>query len=178
MTITTRAAAFIAALAAAQAHGGIFDHSHTIREYTTFDSRHRHGRCTFDGSGRVRCSDQEHFQHHARTYAPIRHAHDEVPEHTHEPAKPETPEPPAQTCTYKHRIIGVPSATVNAYTARILVSSELPGATATVRAYHADTGQPIDVLDKEGAARRDRHPGARAQHQAAPARRRARLALR
>ena len=66
--------------------------------------------------------------------------------------EPETPEPGSATCTYEHRLIGVPGTTANAYTGRILVSSKTPGATATIRGFHRDTGLPIDVLDVEGAA--------------------------
>ena len=91
------------------------------------------------------------------------HTHDEVPEHTHEPAdpetpgpetpeEPETPDPVAETCTYKHRLMAVPGTTANAYAGRILVSSELPNATATLRAYQADNGHRIDVLDSDGRA--------------------------
>ena len=39
---------------------------------------------------------------------------------------------------------------MNAYTSRILVSSEEPNAVATIRAYQADNGQRIDVLDDQG----------------------------
>ena len=68
------------------------------------------------------------------------------------PSEPETPEPGSPTCTYEHRLIGVPGTTANAYTGRILVSSKTPGATATIRGFHRDTGLPIDVLDSEGDA--------------------------
>ena len=65
---------------------------------------------------------------------------------------PETPGPETQTCTYKHRIIGIPGTTSGGYTGQILISSEEPNATATIRAYQADNGHPIDVLDSEGSA--------------------------
>ena len=59
---------------------------------------------------------------------------------------PRTPE--AQTCTYEHRLIGVPGA--SAYSGRILISSKAPNATATIRAYQSDNGHRIDVLDADG----------------------------
>ena len=65
------------------------------------------------------------------------------------PATPTDPEPPAaQTCTYEHRLIGVPGA--SAYAGRILVSSKATSATATIRAYQADNGHALDVLDADG----------------------------
>ena len=69
-----------------------------------------------------------------------------------ESPEPETPEPGSATCTYKHRFTGVPGTTANAYIGRIRISSEQPGATATIRAYQSDNGHPIDVLDDEGHA--------------------------
>lgn len=71
---------------------------------------------------------------------------------TPDPGTPTPPEPEASTCTYKHRIIGIPGTTANAYTGRILISSEEPNATASIRAYQGDNGHPIDVLDSEGSA--------------------------
>ena len=98
-------------------------------------------------------TDDLHLRHHARTYAPIRHTHPYAAvEHTHEPAEPETPAPPTQACTYKHRIIGIPGTTGGGYTGQILISSEEPNATARILAFQHDNGHPIDVLDKEGRA--------------------------
>ena len=88
---------------------------------------------------------------HAHPYAEAEHVHDEVPEHTHEPAEPETPEEP-ETCTYEHRFTGVPGTTANAYIGQIRISSKAPNATATLRAYQADNGHRIDVLDTDGRA--------------------------
>ena len=79
----------------------------------------------------------------------------ETPSEPETPTDPETPEPPgpvAQTCTYEHRLIGVPGTTANAYNGRILVSSKMPNATATIRAYQADNGHRIDVLNAAGHA--------------------------
>ena len=79
----------------------------------------------------------------------------ETPSEPETPTEPETPEPPgpvAQTCTYEHRLIGVPGTTANAYNGRILVSSKMPNATATIRAYQADNGHRIDVLNAAGHA--------------------------
>ena len=56
--------------------------------------------------------------------------------------------PTSQTCTYEHRLIGVPGGA--AYSGRILISSKAPNATATIRAYQADNGHRIDVLDADG----------------------------
>lgn len=64
--------------------------------------------------------------------------------------EPEPPGPVTSPCSYAHRLVGVPAATVNAYTSRILVSSEESNAVATIRAYQADDGQRIDVLDDQG----------------------------
>ena len=100
-------------------------------------------------------------QHPAHAHAAVpEHTHAEVPEHTHEPAStrtttgqvtptgPDSPAPAAQTCTYKHRLIGVPGSST--YAGRILVSSENEKATATIRAYQADNGHALDVLDTDG----------------------------
>ena len=65
---------------------------------------------------------------------------------------PETPEPEAPTCTYKHRIIGVPGTTGAGFTSQILISSEDATATVELSAYQHDNGHAIDVLDSEGAA--------------------------
>ena len=70
---------------------------------------------------------------------------------TASPAPP-TPPVPAQTCTYKHRITGIPGTTGGGYTGQILISSEEPNATARIRAFQHDNGHPIDVLDTEGRA--------------------------
>ena len=78
------------------------------------------------------------------------HSHDEVPEHTHDDTG--TAHAVAQTCTYEHRLISVPGTTANAYSGRILVSSKMPNATATIRAYQSDNGHRIDVLDAAGHA--------------------------
>ena len=69
---------------------------------------------------------------------------------TASPPDPETPAAASQTCTYKHRLIGVPGAST--YAGRILVSSEKADATATIRAYQGDNGHPLDVLDADGRA--------------------------
>ena len=103
---------------------------------------------------------QEHTHDTApeHTHDAVEHTHDEVPEHTHEPADPETPEEPetpgpvAETCTYEHRFTGVPGTTANAYIGQIRISSKAPNATATIRAYQADNGHRIDVLDTDGRA--------------------------
>ena len=71
---------------------------------------------------------------------------------TSTPPEPETPGPEAPDCTCEHRITGVPGTTANAYTGRILISSKEPNATAALRAFQADNGHPIDVLDAEGSA--------------------------
>ena len=68
------------------------------------------------------------------------------------PTEPETPGPGTQTCTYEHRIIGIPGTTANAYTGRILISSKMPDATASIRAYQGDNGHALDVLDGAGHA--------------------------
>ena len=69
-----------------------------------------------------------------------------------DPETPTTPDPETPDCTYEHRLAGIPGSTANAYTARILVSSKEPNATATIRAYQHDNGHPIDVLDEGGSA--------------------------
>ena len=66
------------------------------------------------------------------------------------PTDPETP--PPSGCTYSHTLTGAPAATANAYTSRILITTREPDATATISAYQADNGHPIDVLDSEGNA--------------------------
>ena len=68
------------------------------------------------------------------------------------PTEPETPDPTSQSCTYKHRLTGVPGTTGSGYTSQILISSEASNATATIRAYQSDNGHQIDVLDSEGSA--------------------------
>ena len=97
----------------------------------------------------------DHTGHHDRTYATISHthpyatvahSHESVPEHTHDEPDPETP-----TCTYKHRIIGVPGTTGAGFTSQILIGSEDATATVKLSAYQDDNGQAIDVLDSEGA---------------------------
>ena len=65
---------------------------------------------------------------------------------------PTTPDPETPGCTYEHRLTGVPATTGAGYTSQILVTSKGTGATATLRAYQASDGTPIDVLDSEGAA--------------------------
>ena len=93
-------------------------------------------------------------QVHAHPFAATGHTHSyAAADHTHEAAAPEspapeTPAPTAQTCTYKHRLIGVPGSST--YAGRILVSSEKANATATIRAYQADNGHALDVLDADG----------------------------
>ena len=69
-----------------------------------------------------------------------------------QPENPTTPDPETPDCTYKHRLIGVPGTTAAGYTSQILISSEASNATATIRAYQADNGHQIDVLDSEGSA--------------------------
>ena len=75
-----------------------------------------------------------------------------------EPETPTEPEPETPIisetpgCTFEHRLIGVPGTAANAYNGQILVSSKIPNATATIRAYQADNGHQIDVLDAEGHA--------------------------
>ena len=76
----------------------------------------------------------------------------ETPTDPETPPEPETPDPEAPDCTYEHRITGVSGTTANAYTGWFLVSSKEPNATATLRAFQADNGHPIDVLDAEGSA--------------------------
>lgn len=68
------------------------------------------------------------------------------------PTEPETPGPTSQTCTYEHRLIGIPGSTAGGYTGQILISSKDSNATARIRAYQSDNGHPIDVLDSEGSA--------------------------
>ena len=68
------------------------------------------------------------------------------------PTEPEPPGPASQTCTYKHRLIGVPGTTGGGYTSQILISSEDSKATVKLRAYQSDNGAPIDVLDSTGSA--------------------------
>ena len=58
----------------------------------------------------------------------------------------------AETCTYEHRFTGVPGTTANAYIGQIRISSKAPNTTATLRAYQADNGHRIDVLDTDGRA--------------------------
>ena len=65
---------------------------------------------------------------------------------------PVTPDPEAPTCTYKHRIIGVPGTTGAGFTSQILIGSEDATATVKLSAYQHDNGQALDVLDSEGAA--------------------------
>ena len=65
---------------------------------------------------------------------------------------PETPDPEAPTCTYEHRMTGVPGATGAGFTGQILISSKDATATVKLRAYQHDNGHAIDVLDKEGSA--------------------------
>ena len=119
-------------------------HSHPLPSHT-----HRYAATSHVHDSRPHShSDLKHAhpfaaQEHTHTYAAVDHTH-EAPA---APA-PETPEPAAQTCTYKHRLIGVPGA--SAYSGRILISSELPNATATIRAYQSDNGHRIDVLDADG----------------------------
>ena len=76
----------------------------------------------------------------------------ETPTEPETPTDPENPGPASQTCTYEHRLIGVPGTTGRGYTAQILISSKVSNATATIRAYQSDNGHPIDVLNKEGSA--------------------------
>ena len=73
------------------------------------------------------------------------------------PGEPETPTPPepetpAQTCTYEHRMTGVPASTGGGYTSQILITSKDSKATVTLRAFQAFNGAPIDVLDSTGSA--------------------------
>ena len=68
------------------------------------------------------------------------------------PTEPETPGSTSQTCTYEHRLIGIPGSTAGGYTGQILISSKDSNATARIRAYQSDNGHPIDVLDSEGSA--------------------------
>ena len=75
----------------------------------------------------------------------------ETPE-SETPTEPGTPGPTSQTCTYEHRLIGVPGTTGGGYTGQILINSKDSNATATIRAYQYDNGHPIDVLDSEGSA--------------------------
>ena len=66
-----------------------------------------------------------------------------------------TPAPPrtgSQSCTYEHRIIGVPGTTGAGFTSQILIGSEDATATVKLSAYQHDNGQALDVLDSEGAA--------------------------
>ena len=65
---------------------------------------------------------------------------------------PETPRTGSQSCTYKHRVIGVPGTTGAGFTSQILIGSEEATATVKLSAYQHDNGQAIDVLDSEGAA--------------------------
>ena len=66
---------------------------------------------------------------------------------------PETPGTVATPgCSYEHRIVGVPGTTTGGYIGRVWVSSKMPNATASIRAYQGDNGHPLDVLDKEGNA--------------------------
>ena len=138
-------------------------HSHDAREHTHAAQAHVHPYAAAQHVHEARehthpAQEHTHDTTPEHSHDAVAHTHDEVPEHTHEPAEPETPTepetpaPPAQTCTYEHRLIGVPGTTANAYTGRILVSSKTPGATATIRGFHRDTGLPIDVLDSEGDA--------------------------
>ena len=83
----------------------------------------------------------------------------ETPEtETPTPPDPETPEtetPGTVTtpgCIYEHHIIGIPGTTGGGYTGQILISSKMPNATARIRAFQADNGHPLDVLDTEGGA--------------------------
>ena len=64
----------------------------------------------------------------------------------------DTPDPASQTCTYEHRIVGVPGTTAGGYVGRVWVSSKMPGATARIRAYQGDNGHALDVLDGAGHA--------------------------
>ena len=76
----------------------------------------------------------------------------ETPTDPETPTEPETPDTLTTGCTYKHRFTGVPGKTANAYIGQIRISSELPNATATIRAYQSDNGHRIDVLNDEGHA--------------------------
>ena len=72
---------------------------------------------------------------------------------TPDPETPTTPEPEPQSCTYKHRVIGVYGArTTNTYSAEVIVSSEVKGASIEIRAYQGSNGTELDVLDRNGSA--------------------------
>ena len=63
------------------------------------------------------------------------------------PVAPEPPPPASSACTFEHRLLSVPTATAAGYSSRIMVSSSLPNATATIRAYKSSDGSQLDMYD-------------------------------
>ena len=77
----------------------------------------------------------------------------ETPTEPEAPTEPETPGTVATPgCSYEHRIVGVPGTTSGGYVGRVWISSKIPNATASIRAYQGDNGHALDVLDSAGHA--------------------------
>ena len=155
-TLTPR---FASAPPTVKAHSGVptyapFHHSHPTHGHPYAPFRHSHPTHEHPTHEHPYADRSHRHPAHTHPYAADQHVH-EVQEHTHDTAPEHTheaPDPPAQACTYKHRITGIPGTTGGGYTGQILISSEVPNATARIRAFQHDNGHPIDVLDKEGRA--------------------------
>ena len=152
--------------AASHSHGSQ-DHSHPLphhgHSYAATGHTHAATEHTHPASAHSHNYAARYHTHsdlkHAHPFAATDHTHDGVPDHTHTYAAvdhthvtPATPAPGSQSCTYEHRIIGVPSTTGAGFTSQILIGSKDATATVKISAFQADNGQAIDVLDSEGAA--------------------------